>query len=68
MTLTVDFDFTDHGKNVIIDTKGFQRNDNKLKWKLLKYGISDGTQPHILLPKNQQECRDAITFIKTLKK
>ena len=33
MTLTVDFEFIDYGKNVIVDTKGFQRNDNKLKWK-----------------------------------
>lgn len=67
MTLTVDFDFQDYGKNVIVDTKGFQRNDNKLKWKLLKYGLSDDNQPHIFLPKNQKECREVVEFIKKLK-
>ena len=67
MTLTVDFDFQDHGKNVIVDTKGFQRNDNKLKWKLLKYGLSTDSQPHIFLPRNQKECKDVVEFIKKLK-
>lgn len=65
MTLTVDFDFTDKGRNIIVDTKGFQRNDNKLKWKLLKWGLSD-TQPHIFLPKNQKECHEVLEFIKKL--
>jgi protein associated with RNAse G/E len=68
MTLTVDFDFQEHGKNVIVDTKGFQRNDNKLKWKLLKYGLSEDSQPHIFLPKNQKECKEVVDFIKNLKK
>ena len=67
MTLTVDFDLTSHGKNIIVDTKGFQRNDNKLKWKLFKYGLSAGSQPHIFLPKNQKECKDVADFIKKLK-
>jgi hypothetical protein len=67
MTLTVDFEFIDYGKNVIVDTKGFQRNDNKLKWKLLKYGLSDNhQQPHIFLPKNQKECKEVVDFIKKL--
>lgn len=65
MTLTVDFDLTDYGTNVIVDTKGFQRNDNKLKWKLLKYGISD-IHPHIFLPKNHIECIKVLEFIKKL--
>jgi protein associated with RNAse G/E len=68
MTLTVDFDFQEHGKNVIVDTKGFQRNDNKLKWKLLKYALSTESHPHIFLPKNQTECKDVVDFIKKLKK
>ena len=68
MTLTVDFDFTEHGLNVVVDTKGFQRNDNKLKWKLLKYGLSAENQPHIFLPKNQTECKNVVDFIKKLKK
>lgn len=67
MTLTVDFDFQEYGKNIIVDTKGFQRNDNKLKWKLLKWHLSEGGQPHIFLPKNQTECRDVVEFIKKLK-
>lgn len=67
MTLTVDFDFQKHGKNVIVDTKGFQRNDNKLKWKLLKWHLSSDNQPHIFLPKNQKECREVVEFIKKLK-
>lgn len=68
MTLTVDFDLTEKGKSVIVDTKGFQRNDNKLKWKLLKYRLYSefGEQPHIFLPKNQKECREVVEFIKKL--
>jgi len=65
MTLTVDFDFTKHGKNLIIDTKGFQRQDNKLKWKLIKYNLRD-THPDIYLPKNQTQCRELIDVIKNM--
>lgn len=64
MTLTVDFDFTDHGRNVIVDTKGFWRNDNKLKWKLFQY-VNDN-QPKLFFPKSQKECREVLELIKKL--
>ena len=67
MTLTVDFDFTKHGKNIIVDTKGFQRPDNKLKWKLIKYVLfQSGKTPEIHFPKNQKECVEVIQIIKKL--
>lgn len=65
MTLTVDFDFTSHGKNIIVDTKGFQRPDNILKWKLFKYLVRDKS-PQIHLPRNQKECREVVDLIKLL--
>jgi hypothetical protein len=67
MTLTVDFDFTDHGIDFIVDTKGFQRNDNKLKWKLFKYKMhSENRYPQIFLPKNQKECLETVSIIKNV--
>jgi hypothetical protein len=67
MTLTVDFDFTGHGIDFIVDTKGFQRNDNKLKWKLFKYKMhSEGKYPQIFLPKNQKECAETVSIIKNV--
>ena len=65
MTLTVDFDFTDHGLNIIVDTKGFWRNDNKIKWKLFQY--NNDNQPVIFFPKSQKECREVIDEIKKIK-
>lgn len=65
MTLTVDFDFTKHGKNVIVDTKGFQREDNKLKWKFFKY-INKEKQPQIFFPKNQKECEKVVGILLSL--
>ena len=65
MTLTVDFDFTNHGIDVIVDTKGFQRNDNKLKWKLFKnFLINQGKSPEIYFPKNQKECLEVVGILK----
>lgn len=67
MTLTVDFDFTTHGVDIIVDTKGFQRNDNKLKWKLFKHKMySEGKSPEIFLPKNQKECQKTVDYIKNV--
>jgi hypothetical protein len=67
MTLTVDFDFTKHGKNIIVDTKGFQRPDNKLKWKLIKYVLfQSGKTPEIHFPKNQKECGEVLQIIKKM--
>ena len=65
MTLTVDFDFTGKGKNVIVDTKGFWRNDNKLKWKYFQWGMSD-VQPKLFFPKSQKECLEVLELIKKL--
>ena len=65
MTLTVDFDFTGHGKNIIVDTKGFWRNDNKLKWKYFQWGMSD-VQPKLFFPKSQKECKEVVELIKKL--
>ncbi len=65
MTLTVDFDFTAHGKNIIVDTKGFMRNDNKLKWKWFKF-LNKETHPVVLFPRNHRECSEAIDFIRNM--
>jgi hypothetical protein len=51
ITLSVDFYLPE--LNVIIDTKGFQREDNKLKWKMLKAQLQD-TSPVIYFPKSQK--------------
>jgi len=65
MTLTVDFDFTKHGKNVIVDTKGFWRESNKQKWKWFKW-IMREEHPIILFPKSVKECESVIKQLKTL--
>ncbi len=55
MTLTVDFYIPKC--NSIVDTKGFQRNDNKIKWKLLRRHLLDnGKEYHIFLPTSQKKC------------
>jgi|TARA_R100000734_G_scaffold19149_2_gene18624 hypothetical protein len=65
MTLTVDFSIPQH--DMIVDTKGFQRNDNKIKWKLLKRHLLDNNrEPLILMPKNQKQCQEVITLIKAM--
>lgn len=66
MTLTVDFSLP--ADDIIIDTKGFQRNDNKIKWKLLKKHLLDnGREPIILMPKNQKQCQEVIKMIKSIR-
>lgn len=65
MTLTVDFDFTDHGKNVIVDTKGFWREANKVRWKLFQWSMSD-TQPTLFFPSSRKECLEVIEELKKL--
>jgi hypothetical protein len=64
MTLTVDFDFTKSGLNVIVDTKGFMRPDNVLKWKMFKYIMKD-THPDIHFPSNKQKCLEVVEIIKS---
>lgn len=66
MTLTVDFDFTEHGLNLVIDTKGFWRNDNKLKWKMFQW--SNDNQPKLFFPSSQKECLEVVEIIKTMRK
>lgn len=68
MTLTVDFDFTDHGLNAIVDTKGFQRNDNILKWKWFRWVMYEkwGKQPKLFFPKNQKQCAEVVEILKSL--
>ena len=64
MTLTVDFDLTGHGLNIIVDTKGFMRPDNVLKWKMFKYIMKD-THPDIHFPRNQKQCAEVVEIIKS---
>lgn len=63
MTLTVDFDLPE--LNIIIDTKGYQREDNKLKWKLLKGKLtSEGKQPVIYFPTSRKAVDELIDNLK----
>lgn len=64
MTLTVDFDLTGHGLNIIVDTKGFMRPDNVLKWKMFKYLMKDA-HPDIHFPRNQKQCAEVVEIIKS---
>ena len=66
MTLTVDFDFTGKGRNIIIDTKGFWREQNKMKWKILQWQFSDNDAPIMIFPKNQKECIECINILKNM--
>lgn len=65
MTLTVDFDLP--SMNIIIDTKGYQREDNKLKWKLLKGKLTnEGKQPAIYFPTSRVAVDELIAKLKTI--
>ena len=56
---TVDFDLP--ASDIIIDTKGYQREDNKLKWKLLKGKLtSEGKQPAIYFPTSRKAVDELI--------
>lgn len=65
MQLIVDFDFTKYGMNVIVDTKGYQRKDNILKWKFFKW-LNVQTQPKLFFPKSQKECEQVVLMLKKL--
>lgn len=44
--------------NLLIDTKGFQTADSKIKWKMLKWWLYNSSQPNlpeIVFVKNQKE-------------
>jgi len=63
MSLTVDFYISK--LNILIDTKGFQRNDNKIKWKLLKDKlIKTENPPEIHMPRNKSQCAEMIKLLK----
>lgn len=65
MTLTVDFEVY-VSELIIIDTKGFQREDNKLKWKWFKKMMVDrGNPPEIFLPRSRAACRQLIKYLQT---
>lgn len=53
--IKVDFFLPDH--NLVIDTKGWQLSDNKIKVKMLKYlWVKEGLPYTIELPSSQKEC------------
>jgi len=50
--------------NIIVDTKGFQTSESKLKWKVFKkYLYDNGMNYKAVLLKNQRECREFIEKI-----
>lgn len=60
--MIVDFYLPDH--DLIVDTKGFQLADNKIKFKLLKHWLlSNGLATRIELPRNKEECDKLINEI-----
>lgn len=57
--MIVDFELPDHG--LIVDTKGFQLADNKLKFKMLKNKlVSEGKSTNVELPRTKEECDNLI--------
>lgn len=66
MTLTVDFVVYPKDFPVIVDTKGFFRPENKLRWKLFKYFLSSREEfsPEIFFPSSQTECIELIAKLK----
>lgn len=57
--IIVDFYIENH--DILIDTKGWQLADNKIKHKLLKYKlISEGKKTTIELPSTKEECEALI--------
>lgn len=67
MTLTVDFVVNTKNCPVIVDTKGFFRAENKLRWKLFKYFLSSRglPTPAIFFPSSQTECIELIERLKS---
>lgn len=53
--MIVDFVLAEH--DLIIDTKGFQLADNKIKFKMLKHKLfTEGKDTRIELPRTKEEC------------
>lgn len=61
IALLPDFIIKNDGVYNIVDTKGFQTSDNKIKVKLLKKVLSEKySESRVFLPKNQKECAEVI--------
>jgi len=61
--MVIDFWLPEH--NMLIDTKGFQMADNKIKWKMLKCKLSEEPSPPVIvLPKNKKECQCLVLELK----
>ncbi len=61
--ITIIVDFWLPQRCMIIDSKGYQLEDNKIKFKLLKKHLVDNYPRRnikIEMPKNQTECRDLV--------
>lgn len=61
--VTIIVDFWLRQRSMIIDSKGFQLEDNKIKFKLLKKHLVDNyPNRHIKIemPRNQTDCRDLV--------
>jgi hypothetical protein len=58
--IIVDFYLT--GIGMIVDTKGWQTYDGKIKHKMLKSYLKhiDGCEPNIELPRNKEECNTLV--------
>ena len=67
-TLTIDFlIYKKNSEVAIVDTKGFQRPENALRFKMLKYLLfTTKKQLPVYLPKNQKECIGMIEILKKL--
>lgn len=62
-----DFKILGLGYPIYVDTKGFQTNDNKIKVKMLKKKLFDRYEnSEIHLPKNQKECNELASRLKSL--
>jgi hypothetical protein len=66
MTLTVDFVVYLKDCLVIVDTKGFFRPENKLRWKMFKYFLASRGKftPEIFFPSSQAACIEMIEKLK----
>lgn len=61
--IRIDFFLPQH--NLVVDTKGFQLADGKLKYKMLKMMFHAlGTEYRIEMPSSQKKCRELIESIK----
>lgn len=56
--IAIIFDFYLTERNILIDTKGWQTYDGKIKHKMLKSVLKHlhDMQPEIIMPKNKKEC------------